>query len=85
MTPIGFHGETHLLDKPQCMDREQCEPLPVQAGVLGDALVVQSCWKVTADELAEINRTGCVWLGVWGQQHPPVVVSGHRLNLEDLT
>ena len=34
-----------------------------------------SCWELTAEELAEVQRTGKVWLHVWGV-HPPVCVSG---------
>ena len=34
-----------------------------------------SCWQLTAEELAEVARTGRVWLHVWGRQ-PPVYVGG---------
>lgn len=36
-----------------------------------------SCWKLTAEELAEIQEQGVVWLHVWGV-HPPVRVDGHN-------
>lgn len=34
-------------------------------------------WQFTPEEIAEINRTGCVWFGCWGQTHPPMWISGH--------
>jgi hypothetical protein len=42
-----------------------------------------SCWEPSPEELAEINRTGRVWLGVMCSPHsptqPPVYLSGHDL------
>ena len=34
-----------------------------------------SCWQLGDAELAEVSRTGKVWLRVWGI-HPPVFVEG---------
>ena len=34
-----------------------------------------SCWRLNPAELAEVQRTGVVWLRVWGV-HPPVYVDG---------
>jgi hypothetical protein len=48
------------------------------AGPVAGVPVVVSCWKPDAAELAEINRTGRVWLYVWGVSMPPCVVSGHH-------
>lgn len=84
MIPTGFDGETHLLDKPDAMERDQCEPLSVQAGVLDGILVMQSCWKLTAEEIEEVNRTGRIWLGLCTNLHPAVILSGHRLPLEPI-
>ena len=36
-----------------------------------------SCWKLTAEELAEVNRTGRVWLGCMGATMQPAWISGH--------
>lgn len=38
---------------------------------------VISKWQLSAEELAEVNRTGgVVWFGCWGQTHPPLWISG---------
>jgi len=54
------------------MVAEDCLDLPVYH----DNLQSISCWKPNEDELAEINRTGIVWLSVIGR-HPPVMLSGN--------
>ena len=36
-----------------------------------------SCWRMNDVELAEIAKTGVVWLRVWGD-HPPVFVGGEN-------
>jgi hypothetical protein len=38
---------------------------------------VMSKWQLTADELTEVNRTGCIWFNCWGATHPPMWLSGH--------
>lgn len=37
---------------------------------------VVSCWKLTRQELDEVNRTGRVWLIVLGRTMPPVAIDG---------
>lgn len=31
-----------------------------------------SCWELTEKEKEEVQKTGVVWLSVFGQQQPPV-------------
>ena len=77
MFPSGFAEENGVLGAPAGMTPDECEPLSVWRGAndLGAAVVV-SCWKVTPEELREIEKTGRVWLVVLGQTMPPVVVLG---------
>lgn len=35
-----------------------------------------SKWQLSADELAEVQRTGVVWFDCWGPTHPPIWISG---------
>lgn len=37
---------------------------------------VISCWRLSAEELAEVMETGVVWLHAWGTTHPPIAVGG---------
>lgn len=39
---------------------------------------VISCWQLSPDELAEVMRTGVVWLHAWGTTHPPICVTGKK-------
>jgi len=58
---------------------EGCEDsvLPLQVRRLDGCLV--SCWRFSPEELAEIARTGLVWLSVWGSQtQPPVLVTAKK-------
>lgn len=39
---------------------------------------VISKWQLSAEELAEVNRTGgVIWFSCWGETHPPMWLSGH--------
>lgn len=41
-------------------------------------LVTISCWKVTEQELEEINRTKRVWVIILGKKVPPITIEGQR-------
>lgn len=73
----SFSEANAVLDKPPDMTYEQCEAASVLRTQQTDGMpVVVSCWKLTREELDEINRTGRVWLGVCGVTMPPSWVSG---------
>lgn len=77
MIPTGFDEENGVLGRPIGMTDEQCLPLSICRTYLHDGLpCIISCWKMTADELAEINRTGRVWLGIVGPSMPPAFLAG---------
>lgn len=74
MTPANFNESNCVLDRPGDMSADQCDPLCVWRGAVGDTPVVISCWKMTPDELAEITRTGRVWLMLVGHTMQPASV-----------
>ena len=77
MVPSGFDQENGVLDPPIGMDATDCHALSVWRGLTyGDTPVVISCWKVTAEELEEIRRTGRVWLYIMGTTMPPAYPTG---------
>lgn len=79
MVPTSFEGENAVLGAPEGVGCDQVAPLSVLRTQYTDGTpVVISCWKVTAEELAEIQRTGRVWLHVLGYTMPPVLVMGTR-------
>jgi hypothetical protein len=54
MKPIEFNGSNVVFAK----DQKQYDPLPA----FRDKVQAVSCWELTEDEMAEINKTGVVWL-----------------------
>lgn len=77
MIPTAFDEENGVLGEPPGVSLEACGPLSVWRGPTTDGIpVVVSCWKPTKEELDEINRTGRVWLMVWGQTMAPAVLLG---------
>ena len=82
MVPTSFDESNMVLNRPPDMTDEQCGPLSVWVGnvtgPVGDVQpTVVSCYKLTADELEEIRRTGRIWLGVLGNTMPPVWLTTH--------
>lgn len=77
MIATAFDEDNAVLGPPQGMTEEEVYSLSVYVGNNqdGDPCVV-SCWKPSKDELAEIQRTGRVWLMVMGKTMPPVVLEG---------
>jgi hypothetical protein len=79
MIAASFDEANTVLDTPKGMTPDNCEPLSVWRGPLDNGIpAVISCWKLTQNELEEINRTGRVWLLVMGSTMPPVALSGSR-------
>ena len=71
--PLDF-PEANVVYWPPAGLEDDVVPLQVRR----DDHCLVSCWKMSADELAEIARTGVVWLSVMGTALPPVMVSGRR-------
>jgi hypothetical protein len=77
--PTAFNGETRYLSSPEGIATDECAPLSIADVVDADGRrIVLSCWKLTKAELEEVNRTGRVWLGVWGVTMPPVWLVAHN-------
>lgn len=77
--PANFDESNAVLDPPPEMTFDECDPLSVLLSRQPDGMpVVISCWKLTAQELEEINRTGRVWLGIIGGTMPPAWISGTK-------
>lgn len=74
----GFDESDAVLGPPPGMSAEECQALQILRISDGTHPIVVSCWKLTKDELDEINRTGRVWLMIWGETMPPAAVSGTK-------
>lgn len=81
MEVCGFDEQNGVLGPPRGMTEEMVQSASVFRGRtdlhgLDDVPCVVTCWKPTVEELAEIQRTGRVWLMLIGQSMPPALVSG---------
>jgi hypothetical protein len=76
MTPQDFAQSNQNIDGRVPVQGAGLEPLPAYRGVTNGTELFISCWQPTAEELSEINRTGKVWLLVFGQTHPIVHLAG---------
>lgn len=74
--PASFEESNAVLGPPQGMDEDEVSSLCILRAEQDGAPVVISCWKLTKEELEEINRTGRVWLGIYGVTMPPAWVAG---------
>jgi hypothetical protein len=73
MEACSFDESNTFLGPPAGMTEDEVYSLSIWRG--NDTQhrpTVISCWKLTKEELEEINRTGRVWLGVLGVTMPPV-------------
>jgi hypothetical protein len=56
-------------------DPDRVYDLPVYFGTYDDgSRDIISCWQLTTEEIAEIARTGKVWLRVLGTGMPPIAI-----------
>lgn len=77
--PCDFDESNVVLSKPAGLTHDQCQPLCAMRARKPDGTpFLVSCWKLTAEELAEINRTGRVWLSIMGHTMPPACVTGDK-------
>lgn len=80
MHPSSFDESNGTLDAPKGFDPDVCEPLSIWRGNESKtgAFLQISCWKLTKEELEEFQRTGRVYLIIWGGLHPPVSLTANN-------
>jgi len=73
MDAIEFPEQTIVLAK----DQPEYSPLPVHIGSEAEGTPMTACFKLSAEELAEINETGIIWVGqlTFGKLLQPIRVS----------
>ena len=76
MTPQDFAQSNENLSARVPIAGAGMEPLPIYRGITNGTELQISCWQLTSEELAEIQRTGRIWLLVFGQTHPVVHLAG---------
>ena len=74
---VRFEGCNVIMKKPEGMTDKECGDLPVYRGECDSPMgqVMVSCWKLTEDDFDQLITTGCVYLWVYGNMHPPVSIT----------
>lgn len=81
MLPVSFEGQNKIYTRPENWSDDQCMDLPVFQGwsaidEKGTMMpTITSCWRLSKEDLEEINRTGQIWLTITGCGMPPVELS----------
>lgn len=73
--PTHFPQANGVYGKPANMTDEECSSLPV----CKTADHVISCWKLTPEELKQVQETGCVYVGILGSTVIPFWVTGEDI------
>jgi hypothetical protein len=77
-TPTNFDRSNAVIGPPPGVPETECGSVFAWRGVGADGIPrLATCWKLTAEELAEVKRTGNVWFMMWGVQLVPHWVGGH--------
>lgn len=79
MAEPALFAEANLLLVAPAGSEDTVVPLPVRRA---DGRVL-SCWRPSIDELRRIVDTGEIWLSIWGDTHPPVLVTGLKEHVID--
>lgn len=79
MQPINFEGSNVIIGPPKGISEDKVQSIFGLLGEVQGCPVVVTCWRPSAAELEQINKTGQVWLIVYGQTMPPVNISGSIL------
>ncbi len=75
MLPTQFDQANFTFTKPEGWTDEQCMSLPVFKGTDTEGTpCIISCWRLSKEDLEDIQRTGVVWLNIIGHGMPPVSV-----------
>lgn len=77
MLPTNFEQANKCYTKPESWTDDQCMDLTAWQGPVTDKegntlQAVISCWKLSYEDLQEIQKTGVIWLSIRGHGMPPV-------------
>lgn len=77
--PVPFREANTTLVPAAGVPFENVLEMPVHAHEVEEGITeLISCWRLTTAEIAEITRTGVVWLRVLGNSPPPICLEAER-------
>ena len=81
MYPTTFHPKEELLQPPKGQHEEISSLRVVRVLYEGGVQGCISCWQLTPDEMALIQKTGKIYVSVLALQQPPILPA---VNPEDV-
>jgi len=73
--PTQFPQSNFVFKKPSNMTDEECFELPVcKTNDIAGLPVIVTCWRLSKEDLEEINKSGVVWVQIVGHGMPPISV-----------
>jgi hypothetical protein len=73
--PVEFDGINRVLGPPSGSDSVKVLPM----SIFTNGVCCVSCWQLTPDEIAEVNRTGRIFLSVFsGGTQAPVFIGSEQ-------
>lgn len=75
MHPKNFPQSNAKLDTPVGISPDMVPPICAHICEVNGMVAMTTCWKLSPEDLAELQRTGEIWLWVLGNRHPPVTLS----------
>lgn len=72
MKPTKFKDQNATLGKPKTMTDEECSSLDIKRTENGGHPAMESVWELDDAELAMIQKSRRVRIGIVGTMHPPI-------------
>lgn len=72
MKGVPFKGQTKVMGKPASMTEEECSGLPVKETMNGEYPALESVWELSDEDLAIVNKSKRIRLGILGIGMSPV-------------
>jgi hypothetical protein len=78
MIASSFDESNMVMDTPKGVDPDFIIPLSVcfSVSMEWNAPVTLTCWKVTKEELENIQKTGRIWIAILGHGMMPIYPTG---------
>lgn len=75
MKGVEFKDQTRVLGKPEKMSDNECSSLPVKDTENAGYPSLESVWELSDEELAMVNKSKRIRLGILGKGMPPVYIA----------
>jgi hypothetical protein len=82
MHGVKFEDQNCVFGKPESMTDEQCYSLPAKKTEHNGFPSIESVFELSDEELAIVNKTKRIRLGILGQGMPPVYLQAEQTRVD---